>query len=58
MGAKERPQFVLDEFAKFYQALDEEAYSSAEEILDRLEERIGEDPDTVAMRVQLDMEQL
>lgn len=58
MSAQERPQFVLDAFENFYQALDNEEYQRAEKILNCLEEQIGEDPDTVAMRVQLDMEQL
>lgn len=59
MNAKERPQFVLDAFTEFYQALDDGEYSRAEDILNQLEESVGENyPDLAALWVKLDLAQM
>ena len=58
MRVKERPQIIIEKFELFYHLLDEKNYKMAEEILDDLENMVGEDPELSAMRVQLDMEQL
>lgn len=55
---KERPQIIIEKFELFYHLLDEKNFTMAEEILDDLENMVGEDPELSAMRVQLDMEQL
>lgn len=58
MRVKERPQSVMQRFDAFYSALDHEDYAKAEEILNGLENDVGEDPELASMRVQLDLEQL
>ena len=58
MRVKERPQIIIEKFELFYHLLDEKNFTMAEEILDDLENMVGEDPELSAMRVQLDMEQL
>lgn len=58
MRVKERPQAVIQRFDAFYKALDEHDYTGAERILCGLEADLGEDPELVSMRVQLDLEQL
>ena len=45
-------------FQKFYKALDEKDYEKAEKILKALESDLGDDPELVSMRVQLDLDQL
>lgn len=58
MHVKERPQIIMERFNEFYSAIDTEDYAKAGDILNCLENDIGEDPELVSMRVQLDLEQL
>lgn len=58
MGVKERPKLVMEKFDEFYSALDSNNYTKAEEILNFLESKIGEDPALASMRVYLDLEQI
>lgn len=57
MDTTERPKAVMELFARFYQALDDNAYEQANQILDEIEARIGNyDPELASCRVQLDLE--
>lgn len=57
MDTTERPRAVMDLFAAFYAALDEQRYEDANRILSELENQIGDyDPELVSCRVQLDLE--
>ena len=58
MHVKERPQLVMEKFDEFYSAIDAKDYVKAEDILNDLEDHVGEDPEIASMRVQLDLEQL
>ena len=58
MRVKERPEHVMEKIDRFYKAIDDKNYVEAEEILNDLEEIVGEDPEFASMRVQLDLEQL
>lgn len=58
MHVKERPQIIMERFNEFYSAIDTEDYAKAGDILNCLENDIGEDPELVSMHVQLDLEQL
>lgn len=58
MRVKERPLLIMEKFDKFYQAIDAGNYMEAGQILDYLENVVGEDPELVSMRVQLGLEQL
>lgn len=58
MRVKERPELIMEKFDEFYHAIDVERYTEAEQILEYLENAIGEDPELASMRVQLDLEQL
>ena len=58
MQVQERPESVMMRFQKFYKALDEKDYEKAEKILKALESDLGDDPELVSMRVQLDLDQL
>lgn len=58
MHVKERPQAIMKEFKRFYNAIDSGEYVKAESILKGLENTVGEDPELVSMRIQLDLEQL
>lgn len=58
MRVKERPNDIMEKFDSFYHAMDRNEYAQADKILNRLEEILGEDPDLVAMRIQLDLDQM
>lgn len=58
MRVAERPQLVKEKFNDFYKAIDANDYPEAEDILEDLENRIGEDPELAAMRVHLDLAQI
>lgn len=58
MHVKERPKDVSERFEAFYGALDDKRYADAETILSKLDDQIGEDPELVAMHIQLDLETL
>ena len=58
MRVKERPIDVMEEIKAFHSAIDNENYKEADKILRTLEGEIGEDPELVAMRTQLVLEQL
>lgn len=58
MDTSERAKPVLTKFEKFYDALDQRDYDGAQDILDDLEEMIGEDSELASMQVQLDMDSL
>ena len=48
----------MERFDEFYSAIDAKDYAKAEDVLNSLEKDVGEDPELVSMRVQLDLEQL
>lgn len=58
MRVAERPQLVMERFDKFYKAIDARDFDKAEDILDRLENDIGEDPELASMRIQLELERM
>ena len=58
MRVPERPQLVMERFDKFYKAIDTRDYNTAEDILDCLENDIGDDPELASMRVQLELERM
>lgn len=55
---KERPDDIMEKFDQFYQAIDAQEYTLADEILGNLDEILGDDPDLTAMHMQLDLEQM
>ncbi|MBR4021469.1 MAG: AAA family ATPase [Ruminococcus sp.] len=56
MDAVERPITVLKKFSEFYDALANNKYALAEEILNTLKEKIGEtDPEIAACEIKLDL---
>ena len=58
MKVSERPSLVMERFQDFHNALDDEDYEKAENILNALEKQIGEDPEIAACRVQLELEKI
>lgn len=58
MNTPERSKPILKKFKDFYDALDKADYDSAQNILDDLQEMIGEDPELTSMQIQLDMDSL
>ncbi len=58
MRVQERPRLIMERFDEFYSAIDAKDYAKAEDVLNSLEKDVGEDPELVSMRVQLDLEQL
>jgi predicted ATP-binding protein involved in virulence len=59
MRSNERPKRVKRLFDDFYEAIDEENYVSARNILDKIEGEIGtDDPEAVSCEVLLSMEQV
>ena len=58
MHVKERPNEIMQKFDDFYDLLNKEKYIEAGEVLDDLENVLGEDPALASMRIQLDLEQL
>lgn len=59
MGVGERPADVQQLLSDFYQAIDREEVIKAEELLNRLEEIIGNsDPEISGARVTLDFEKM
>ena len=59
MGADERPKAIKEQFKDFYAAMAEEKYDTAEEILDKLKEKIGEsDPEINGAQVSLTLERM
>ena len=58
MGVPERPAVVMERFQEFHNALDDENYDKAENVLNELEKLIGEDPEIAACRMQLELEQM
>lgn len=58
MGVSERPAVVMERFQAFHDALDDEDYEKAENVLNELEKLIGEDPEIAACRVQLELEKM
>ena len=58
MRVAERPQLVMEKFDRFYKAIDTRDYNTAEDILDCLENDIGDDPELASMRVQLELERM
>lgn len=58
MNVDERPPKVMREIKEFYKSMDCENFSSAGDILESLEATIGEDPELVSMRTQLDLEKI
>ena len=58
MHVKERPNEIMQKFDDFYDLLNKGKYIEAGEVLDDLENVLGEDPALASMRIQLDLEQL
>ena len=58
MHVKERPNEIVQKFDVFYELLNKGKYIEAGEVLDDLENVLGEDPALASMRIQLDLEQL
>lgn len=59
MGADERPKAIKEQFKDFYAAMAEEKYDTAEEILNKLKEEIGEnDPEINGAQVSLTLERM
>lgn len=58
MHVKERPQNIMERFDEFYSAIDVKDYVKAEDILNCLENDVGEDPELTSMHIQLNLEQL
>lgn len=58
MDTSERAKPVLMKFKDFYDALDRMDYEDAQNILDDLQEMIGEDAELTSMQVQLDINSL
>lgn len=58
MEVRPRPESVYNEFQQFYEALDKGELEKASDILKGLEEKYSDEPEVVAMRVQLDLEQM
>ena len=57
MSASERPVEIKQLFTAFYQAVDQENFTEAEEILAKLQKEIGNnDPELTGARVTLDLE--
>ena len=58
MRVQERPAEIMGKFEEFYAAIDDSEYKKANEILNKLAKKIGDDPELAAMRTQLEMEQI
>lgn len=59
MGADERPKNIKDKFKQFYEAISEEKYDFAENILTDIKNEIGEmDPELNAAQVSLALERI
>lgn len=59
MGADERPKAVKRQFEKFYEALAEENYDFADEVLHKIEDEIGaDDPELNGAKVSLALERI
>ncbi len=59
MDAAERPQEVKRLFAEFYTIIDEQNYEKAQQILDELENILGNnDVELTECRVRLELEQM
>lgn len=58
METTARPEKINEEFQKIYKLMDQEQYEEAKCLLNHLEDEIGEDPELIRCRVQLDLETL
>lgn len=59
MGADERPKAVKEQFKSFYNALSEEQYDYADEVLHKIEAEIGaDDPELNGAKVSLALERI
>lgn len=59
MGADERPKAIKEQFKSFYEALAEEKYDYADEILHKIETEIGaDDPELNSAKISLVLERI
>ena len=59
LGATSRPENVMQLFASFNRAIDEEDYRTAKDVIINIESLIGgDDPDVIAAKTTLELEEL
>ena len=59
LGATSRPENVMQMFASFNRAIDEEDYRTAKDVIINIESLIGgDDPDVIAAKTTLELEEL